>query len=139
MRGNTPGVCCDSCDRWYHQHCMGMPDPVYTGLKNVSWECFHCGVPNFSLSLTHIFGTSNTFSYLDETTESNLSFSNPEATTSPNKVTPSREDLPFRILVLNCQSIKTPGKPAQLMTVIVNTSRHSDRLRVMVGSQYQLI
>ena len=34
-----PSVCCDSCDVWYHQHCMAMPDAVYQGLKNVSWEC----------------------------------------------------------------------------------------------------
>ena len=95
---------------------MKMSGPVYGGLKSVSWECFHCGVPNFSLSLfdTTIFETSNTPSYLDKTRESDLSFSNPVATSSPSKVKPSREDLPLRILVLNCQSIKAPGKPAQL-------------------------
>ena len=66
---------------------------------------------------SHIFETSNTLSYLDETTKSNLSLSNPVATSSPNKVTLSREDLPLRILVSNCQSIKSPGKSAQLLTV----------------------
>ena len=110
---------------------MGLSDPVYKGLKNVRWECFHCGVPNFSLSLfdTHIFETSNT-SYLDETTESNLSFSNPMATSSPNKTTPTREDLPLRILVLNCQSIKAPGKPAQLATIIESTQAD-----IVIGSE----
>lgn len=120
VRWNTPGVCCDSCDRWYHQSCMGMSDGVYQGLKNVSWECFHCGVPNFSTSLfdTTIFETSSSFSYLSESACSDISFSNPVATSSPSKVTPHRTDLPMRVLVLNTQSIKSPGKPAQLQTFI---------------------
>ena len=45
VRWGTPGVCCDSCDVWYHQNCMCMSDNVYAALKNVSWECFQCGVP----------------------------------------------------------------------------------------------
>ena len=75
VRWNTPGVCCDHCDRWYHQKCMGMPEGVYHGLTNVSWECFHCGVPNFSTNLfdTTIFETSNSFSYLNETNNTNTS------------------------------------------------------------------
>ena len=52
------------------------------------------------------------------------------ATSSPNKVTPSREDQPLRILVLNCQSIKTPGKPAHLMTVIESTQAD-----IVIGSE----
>ena len=46
----APSVCCDSCNVWYHQGCMAMPDAVFEGLKNVSWECVKCGLPNFSLS-----------------------------------------------------------------------------------------
>ena len=110
----------DHCDRWYYQHCMGMSEGVYQGLKNVTWECFSCGIPNFCLGLfdTTIFETSITFSYLSETTSSDLSFSNPIATSSPSKVTPRREDLPMRVLILNTQSIESPGKPAQLQTLI---------------------
>ena len=57
----SPSVCCDYCNIWYHQECMKMPDAVFEGLKNVSWECTKCGVPNFSLSLfdTTIFDSSN--------------------------------------------------------------------------------
>ncbi len=39
---NTPGVCCDSCDRWYHKSCIGMNTLVYQGLHNVSWNCDLC-------------------------------------------------------------------------------------------------
>jgi hypothetical protein len=44
----TPGVGCDSCDKWYHQKCMGMTDAVYNGLGDVTWCCFKCEIPNFS-------------------------------------------------------------------------------------------
>ena len=64
----------------------------------------------FHLSRTWCLQTNNT-----DTSE--LSFSCPIATSSPTKVTPGRSDLPLRVLVLNCQSIKTPGKPAQLQNI----------------------
>ena len=108
VRSNTRGVCCDSCDRWYQQECMGMPEGVYNGLKSVSWECFHCGVPNFDT----------------------CRFTNPVATSSPSKVTPGQTDVPLRTLVINCQSIKTPGKPAQLQNLIQST-----RADIIIGTE----
>ena len=113
-----------------------MPDDVYYGLTGVSGESFHCGVPNFSSNLfdTTIFETSNSFSYLNETNNTNtseLSFSCPIAPSSPKKkVTPGRSDLPLRVLVLNCQTIKTPGKPAQLQNII-----NSTQADIVIGSE----
>ena len=49
VRWNTSGVCCDSCDQWYHQICMGMSDVIYDALKNISWECCNCRLPTFLL------------------------------------------------------------------------------------------
>ena len=43
------------------------------------------------------------------------------ATSYPNKVTTSREGPPLRIFVLKSWSIKSPGKPVQLLTVIEST------------------
>ena len=124
----TQGVCCDSCDVWYHQEFMGMPDCAYDGLKNVSWECFQCRLPNIFTSIfdTTIFETSNSFSQLSDhatTPESEIKLSYPVATSSPTRQPPikhtrKRKDLPIRIVVLNCQSIKTSGKPAQLLNLI---------------------
>ena len=113
VRWNTPGVCCDSCDQWYHQKCMGMSDVIYNALKNISWECCNCGLPNFSTSLfnTSIFKTANSFSYLDES----------NATSSPSKVETKRNDLPLRVLIIKYQSIKTPGKHAELANIIEST------------------
>ena len=36
------GICCDTCNIWYHIDCQG---------KNIVWECMKCGMPNFSTSL----------------------------------------------------------------------------------------
>ena len=70
---------------------------------------------------TTIFETSNAFSYLRDSTDAEISFSNPVAISSPTKVSPNQKDIPLRLLVLNCQSIKAPGKPAQLQTIIKST------------------
>ena len=129
VKWTTPGVCCDSCEVWYHQECMGMPDGVYNGLKYVSWECFQCGIPNISTSIfdTTIFEVSNSFSQLSSnehlSPDSEISFSFPNATSSPSRPgaqqdTAKRKDLPLRVVTLNCQSIKTGGKPAQLQNMI---------------------
>ena len=84
VKWTTPGVCCDSCDVWYHQESMGMPDCIYDGLKYVSWECYQCGVPNISTSIfdTTIFEVSSSFSQLSGnehlSPESEISFSFPQ-------------------------------------------------------------
>lgn len=67
------------------------------------------------------------------TPESEISFTFPQATSSPNR-TPQgddqrkRKDLPLRSVVVNCQSVKTSGKPAQLNNLI--TSLQAD---VIIG------
>ena len=73
---------------------------------------------------TTILETSNSFSYLNVTSNteaSDLSFSNPIATSSPTKFSPGRTDLLLKVLVINYQSIKSPGKPAQLQNTIQST------------------
>ena len=79
VKWSTPGVQCDSCKLWYQQDCMGMGDHIYFALKNVSWECFNCGLPNFSSSIFDLtlFETSNQFEPLsaDNSKSSELEFS----------------------------------------------------------------
>ena len=139
VKWTTPRICCDSCDVWYHQECMGMSDCVYKGLKNISWECFKCGVPNLSTSIfdTTIFEDSNSFSPLSNTfsPESDISFTFPNATSSPTRPAPqrpaqSRKDLPLRVVMLNCQSVKANGKPAQLKNIV--SSLQAD---VIIGNE----
>ena len=135
----NPSVCCDSCDTWFHQKCLVMPDAVFEGIKNVSWECVQCGLPNFSTSLfdSTIFDLTNTFESLNspccDTSGLNLSFSAPTATSSPKGQAPqntsgtdsakncsahptARTDIPLRILVMNCRSVV--NKKPQIESIV---------------------
>ena len=126
----TPCVCCDSCDVWYHQECMGMPDSVFKALTNITWECVQCGVPNFSTGIfdTTLFDTSNSYSALSDIThtDSEISFSRPNATSSPHRhqqsssksPTAARDNNGLRTLVYNCRPIKSPGTMAILQNMI---------------------
>ena len=87
VKWTTPGICCHTCNVWYHQECLGMKDCIYFALTNVSWECIRCGMPNFSSALfdTLLFETSNHFDPLsnDVSAVTDTSFGLPQATSSP--------------------------------------------------------
>ena len=107
---------------------MGMSDWVYDGLKYVSWECFQFDVPNLSTSIfdTTIIESSNSFSHLSDNATSpdcDISFCYPNATSSPTrpvaqKDARKRNDIPLRIVLVNCQSVKKDDKRAQLHNLI---------------------
>ncbi|KAL8567466.1 hypothetical protein ACOMHN_010057 [Nucella lapillus] len=107
-----------------------MPTSVFQALKNISWECTQCGLPNFSTSLfnTTILDSSNSFGTLNPSPNDDpeLSFSNPGATSSPKAnrsnrpgAHPPKKDTPVRTLVINCQSARSK-KP--LLETVVNTT-----------------
>ena len=65
-----------------------MKDCVNTALKNVSWECTHCGLPNFYSALfdLSLFETSNTYESLrQDQADYDISFNCPQATSSPKQ------------------------------------------------------
>ena len=45
---NQKGICCDSCDHWFHTKCLNMDARTYNILSNssCSWICEQCGLPN---------------------------------------------------------------------------------------------
>jgi hypothetical protein len=128
VKWTTPGVCCDSCNKWYHKSCMGMNTAVYESLNvnSVTWDCINCGLPNFSTSFFETtIETSNTFDPLDNDT-SDTSFGEPTATSSPHpkhhqgqKAKGRQKGIPLRVLVVNCQSAR--AKKDQLLNIIQST------------------
>jgi hypothetical protein len=108
----TAGVCCDSCDTWYHKDCIGMNTMIYKGLHNVSWNCDLCDLPNLSSCLfdTSTFVVTNIYETLNNSSFNEKSIGSPTAASSPlNKQKPSRNytannrnDTHLRVLVINC-------------------------------------
>ncbi|KAK3108516.1 hypothetical protein FSP39_009662 [Pinctada imbricata] len=128
----TAGVCCDSCDRWHHKECIGVNTLIYQGLRNISWECDQCGLPNFSSCLfdTTVFLTTNPFDTLNETSLNDIHIGSPAATSSPvhsrktsenqqQQQQHKRTDRPLRIIIMNCQSIK--NKKHDLSNLVEST------------------
>ena len=135
----TPCVCCDSCDKWFHQECLHMPSAVFNPLNDISWECCSCGMPNFSSGIfdTTFFDSSSNCSSLSSSS-SNTSFGSPNATSSPtatanrNRTTEQnkRPDIPLRILIINCQSIKTTRKKGSLENMVTATNAN-----IIIGNE----
>ena len=59
-----PAVQCDGCDVWYHTKCMTMKPEIYNALKNISWYCTSCGMPNFSSGIFPSENNSQSFDSL---------------------------------------------------------------------------
>ena len=125
----TAGVCCDSCSIWYHKGCLGMNTLVYQGLHNASWECDHCGLPNFSTCIfdTSTFMSTNIYDHLNDSSFNENNIGSPTATSSPIQKTKSpptytkskRLDTPLRVIIINCQSIK--NKKADFENLVDST------------------
>lgn len=87
VRWNQRGVCCDSCDVWYHAKCLDMNTPSYEALQasHVCWICYTCGMPNFASSLFNSSSEiecSNSFSPLSPLEDASSVFT-PLAMSSP--------------------------------------------------------
>ena len=63
------GICCDSCDVWFHKDCVDMGSFTFlaNSTTNVSWICCRCNHPNFDRNLFHSFEieTTNNFDNLN--------------------------------------------------------------------------
>ena len=108
-----------------------MPEAVFRALTNVSWICVSCGLPNFSTGLFDSTIPENTNSFKSISDSSiNVDEENfdPTSTSSPiryaRRGSYGKRDThhPLRILSLNCQSIKAPGKKALLQNMIESTN-----------------
>ena len=83
-------ICCDSCDIWYHSHCLECTNINISHLQNtnVSWICCKCNTPNINSFSFHSYDLEsyNQFSVLS-TSRNNSDFSIPslDSTFSPTK------------------------------------------------------
>ena len=109
------GICCDSCDLWFHKNCVDMGSHTFKAFSttNVSWICCNCDNPNFDRNLFHSFQieTANSFHHLNlsdsfEIGSPNSDFepalhSSPIITRRQSKKTRN-----WRTLIVNCRSLR---------------------------------
>ena len=122
-------ICCDQCEVWFHQDCMGLGDSTLSRLdgSKVSWFCNKCDSPNYSLimfntglSVSNRYDTLATDTSDPQTPASPTSPGLPLASSSPvPKPKTTRQapiQKPLRAIIVNCQSVK--NKKAQLHALI---------------------
>ena len=118
---------------------MSMNTMVYEGLKNVSWECLQCGLPNFSSSLfddVNILNSPNSYSTLSNGQYSIPSLDSedpdptPVAQSSPlqRKQYFGKLNHPLKVININLQSIN--NKKAEVLLMI-----ERDNPDIIVGTE----
>ena len=96
-----------------------MGDHIYFALRNISWECIKCWLPNFSSStfdMTLFATTTNQFEPLSsdavtKTSELEFSFNSPQATSSPNKPHYSTRTRNQNVVASPCSTTADTDKP----------------------------
>ena len=127
VKYNQSSVACDQCDQWIHRECMHMNTAVFEGLKNISWYCDNCGIPNFTDSFFAgcAAKVDNTYSCLSQTNSSSLlsldsgtEIHGPIAMSSPisKKSLQAKTSKPLRLLNINTQSIN--NEKTEMLNVI---------------------
>ena len=118
---NQKGICCDTCDRWFHTRCCGIGDHMYNilSVSSITWICCDCGFPNFSSSFfdssVETIESENSFAVLNTASESNTSNkfdcqtkkSNKKAAHYQNKQAHGNKTWPLKVVIVNCDSISS--------------------------------
>ncbi|XP_038049838.1 uncharacterized protein LOC119723314 [Patiria miniata] len=113
-KGAKASILCESCEVWFHSDCVGLTDSALDtlGRSDLPWECYRCGLPNFSSGLfdSTILDESNYSATNSETHSSTSSTSShhpgsPLAKSSPNKRNSNQTIKNLRLLEVNFQSI----------------------------------
>ena len=129
---NHRAVECDGCESWFHIKCSGMTLEVYKRLSgSFEWTCPSCGLPGFTdsffNSITDI-ADPNPFSNLDTSVDTEYADSNlsmrldliPVDASTPQRKNPRSKNKPLKCISLNCNSLKSTGKVAELQNIIDN-------------------
>lgn len=138
VRINQRGICCDSCNIWFHTKCLNLSSTTYKAIQssNLSWICCSCGLPNFASSLfddSSSLECSNSFSSLSslqDTSLNNNTFS-PTITSSPKNQKPrsqnrrknnynsKRQNQKLKAVVINFQGLRSK---VESLAALINTS-----------------
>ena len=108
------GICCDSCDMWFHKDCVDMGFFTFLAYSttNVSWICCRCNHSNFDENLFHLFEieTTNNFDNLNSSCSESVENS-PNSDFAPTQHSrPKNCQRNLRSLLINCRSLE--GKVA---------------------------
>ena len=117
------GICCDSCDMWFHKDCVDMGSFTFLAYSttNVSWICCRCNHSNFDRNLFHSFEieTRNNFDNLNSSGTENV-VNSPNTEFAPTQHSspilpfrPKNRQRNWRTLLINCRSLK--GKVANFL------------------------
>ena len=128
-KGAKASILCESCDVWFHSDCVGLTDSALSTLSrsDLPWECYRCGLPNFSSGLFDSTildgsssGSSNNETHFSSSSTSSSHPSSPLANSSPNKSSSNNQSFKnLRILEVNFQSIFS--KRAEFWSVLEAT------------------
>ena len=124
-----PGLSCDHCNRWYHTRCCNVPLKEYKNMQkdgaSVTWICSSCELPNLSDSLLNSPGpisSNNSFSALaDQPAQAEVANQRivpPKPQSSPTSSKSNRGKTKMKILLVNCRSLRSITKQAQLQALI---------------------
>ena len=112
-RGAKACIFCDECETWFHSDCVGLSDSALNamGRSDLPWECYKCGLPQFSSSLfdTIIVDDSSMTNQQSTSIRSSSSSSStpgsPLAMSSPKASTNRSFRQNLRLLEINFQSV----------------------------------
>jgi len=145
VKWTQKAVCCDSCNIWFHVDCQNISSFSYQNLNNsnVSWICWHCGLPNFNSSLFHTtfdssnYDSSNYYSPIDNLQDDSINF-HPLTTSSPiktvkapahkSKTNTSKFVNNLKILNINCRSVC--NKSIELRNLLETT-----KAEIIIGTE----
>ena len=126
---NQKGICCDSCDDWFHTKCLNMDDRTYISNCSCSWFCEQCGLPNSSTSFINsisYFGSSNSFSSLSGSSAQLKAISRSIWSPSPQENVSKSQRAAFATKKITSTNNNLPS-PTSLKIVIVNCNRTAGR------------
>ena len=123
VKNYQPAIQCDECNLWTHTQCLNFRNSTYEYLQINSfyWFCSAGGLPNYTRSLSldlSDFLDENSFNLLNGTQGIPTPGSSQHMSTPKTAKSSNSRSRTFTSLSLNCNSLKSSGKTAELNALI---------------------